>query len=155
MVNLARSEFHLGVGEQDFNLLSAPAHVLLREVAEVDVCLHRGLHGDGNAAVAEGQRDVEFLCQESSLEPHLVIVGYDFMQVIFGGIEFRALLYLHHHHRNRVQRLSLAPCLLVASAGGQQQKHQRNVANGLFHTDAKIIKKLHYRYYLGRFFVFY
>ena len=155
MVYLALSELHLRVGEHDLNLLPASAHVFLREVAEVDIRLHRGIHRDGNAAVAEGQRDVKFPCQESTLEAHLVVVGHDLVQVILGGIELGALLYLHHHHRNRVQRLSLALSLLVAPAARQQQKQERYVANGLFHTDAKIIKNLHCRYYLARFFVFY
>ena len=120
MVNLTGSELHLGVGEYDLYLIAPAADVLLREIAEVNIGFQRRIHGNSNAAVTERKRDIEFLGEESALEFHLIVVGDNFMEMIFGRIKFGALLNLHDHHGNGVERFHACFRLLVVASAGRQ-----------------------------------
>ena len=61
--------------------------------------------------------DIEILFEERPLQVQLVIMGDDFVHMRFGSVKATALLYLHHHHGNRVDDVYLFFRRLLLGAG--------------------------------------
>ena len=99
VVNAASGQLNLRVGQYYLYLVAVAPYVLFREVAEVDICLQRGVYRYGYLSRRERHGEVELLLQERAFQLHLVVVRYNLVHLIFSRVQLGAFLYLHHHDR--------------------------------------------------------
>ena len=126
MVYPRAREHHLRVGQYHLDSVALLAYVLLRKVAEVDVGFYRRVQRESYLALAQREVDAEILVHERAFQFLRVIVRDDFVELVFGRVEARAPLYLHHHHGNGVEGRGVWLCL-PSRAGGQQYDEQGEV----------------------------
>lgn len=122
MADARAREHYLGVGQDDGEAVAVLLHIPLGEIAEVYVCLHRGIHRNGDAALAEGQVDVNLFAQELALDADLVVVGDNLVDVTICRIEPRALLYAGDEHAHRVDSLGCRLRLPVCAGSKEGEK---------------------------------
>ena len=121
VIDFGRNQFHLWVGQYQTNTIALPHHILFRKPREIDVSLDDGIHGNGHLALAHGQRHIIVVVQKLPLEPHIVMMSDDFVQMIFGRVQPGTLSDLHHHQRNGVPFGLLDSLSLTVMTCSQQQ----------------------------------
>ena len=94
LVDLGTCHRYLRVGQYDGDLLALTLDVLFGEGAKVDICLELRINGNGHLTIAYRHLDIEATLQQGAFQAHHVIVGYNLMDMIFGGVEPGTFLYL-------------------------------------------------------------
>ena len=92
LIDLGTGHHHLGIGQNNGNLIATALDVLLGKLGEIDICLDLGVHRDGDLAIGQGDFEVKGFAEQLALQAEGIVVGDDFVYAILGGVEFGALL---------------------------------------------------------------
>ena len=92
LIDLGTGHHHLGIGQNNGNLIATALDVLFGKLGEIDICLDLGIHRDGNLAIGQGDLEVKRLAEQLTFQAEGIIVGDDLVYAILGGVEFGALL---------------------------------------------------------------
>ena len=86
LVYLAAGQSNLRIWQQYGDVAAFTHDVFFRKVRQIYPCLQRCIHRNGHSPLTEGKWNIDIPVQNVTLHPHHILMGNNFMNLVFRGI---------------------------------------------------------------------